>query len=361
MPSDSPLSLESLTPREREVLRLVVQSFVETADPVGSRALVKRFNIGLSPASIRNTMSDLEDAGYLRHPYTSAGRVPTELGYRTFVSELMESSVLSPQDKHLLHSELERLRAQGDTSRVFSSTTKLLGRLSNLLGVVLTPGVASGVLERIEIVPLYGARVLFVLSVKSGPVKTIVLELDLESPRADLERVVQVLNERLAGLSLEEVRKTYADRVRDLHDERTGVVRLVLRNAPELFAEVAPPQIQMGTTEQLLEQPEFRQPEDLRTLIRLLEDRKFMVQLISELPVQGDGIPAGAATVCIGRETMDEDPVRRFSLVTAHYRMGSLVGTVGVIGPVRMDYARVVAVVEYMAKLLGQPDPDTLS
>ena len=198
----------SLSEREQVILRLVVRSFVETAGPVGSRTLARRYPLGLSPASIRNTMSDLEELGYLGHPYTSAGRMPTQRGYRAFVDELMAAPELSPVEKQLIKAKLDQM--MGDTEELFRESSRLLSRMSNLLGVVLSPRISTGVLERLDVVPLSSSRVMIVISVRSGLVKTIIFETDVALKRRDLDCVIALLNERLAGLRLEEIRHTFA-------------------------------------------------------------------------------------------------------------------------------------------------------
>lgn len=343
-----------LTEREREILRLVVTHFIETAGPVGSRYLAKHSNIGLSPASIRNTMSDLEAYGYLEHPYTSAGRVPTELGYRAFVDGLMETPALSAAEKQMLVAELERL--VGDTDGVLRETSRLLGRFSNLLGVVLSPKLSTGILERMEVVPLSSSRVMFVVSVQGGLVKTIVLEMQSELRRDDLDRVVDLLNERLAGLPLEEIRRTYEARVRDLQDaDRDGIVRLVLKEGALLFSDPAEARrLQVAGTQHLIQQPEFQEPDDLRRLIAMLEDEDFVVHLLEDRQVDTAGGPC-RAVISIGRELSDEK-AERYAIVSARYQIGQTVGTLGVIGPMRMNYARMVALVENMATFLTRPE-----
>ncbi len=340
----------ALSEREREILRLVVKSFIDTAGPVGSRFLAKSSGIGLSPASIRNTMSDLEEYGYLDHPYTSAGRIPTELGYRRFVDELMDSPMLSNVEKQALKAELERL--MGDPDSLIRESSRLLGRFSNLLGVVLSPKLSTGILERMEVVQLSSARVMFVVSVKGGLVKTIVLELESDLDRRDLDRVVQILNERLAGLTLEEIRKTYSSRVRDLRDENSGIVRLILNEGALLFSDPSEnTRLQYAGTQNILLQPEFQEPSDLRSLIEMLEDEDFVVHMLEDRRSADD--EAGHATIRIGREN-NEEKVERYSIVTAPYKIGRAVGTIGVIGPTRMDYERVIALVESMAQLLNR-------
>lgn len=345
MPGPTPL-----TDREREILRLVVTSFVATAGPVGSKALVER--LGLSSASIRSSMSALEDAGLLEHPHTSAGRVPTALGYRVFVDQLMRASGLSSDEKSAVRAEFERL-ASPTTDGLLRETSKLLGRLSRLLGVVLTPRLATGILERIEAVPLSSERVMFVLSLRGGVVRTIVLELDAEAApgRAPLDAVVQALNERLAGLTMDEIRRTYAARVQDV-DDRSGLVRLVLDHQTDIFADDgAAARVQASGAAHLLDQPEFSAAADLRDFVRMLEHERFLVELLeAHAPLPG------RAVVSIGREHAAlAAHAARYSIVTASYDLGGSRGTVAVVGPTRMDYPRVVGLVEQVAALLSSP------
>lgn len=344
-----------LSEREREILRVVIKSFVETAGPIGSRFLAKNFAIGLSPASIRNTMSDLEDRGYLEHPYTSAGRIPTELGYRTFVDQLMESQSLSSADKEALRAELEQIA--GRTEELLQESTRVLGSLSSLLSVVLTPKMSTGVLERLELVKLSSSRMMFVISVKGGLVKTIVLRVDLDVPRSALDEVVSLLNERLVGLPLQEIRETFHERVSDL-DDVTGLVQLTLKESDQLFSEVPEAgRVLYGNTQGLLTQPEFREPQDLRTLIELIEDKDTVVSVIEDKHLEElTGI--GHAAISIGSEHGVDKSIAKYSIVTAQYKLGQNVGTIGVIGPKRMEYGRVVSLVEGMARVLTTAGSD---
>ncbi len=343
--------VHALSDREQEILRLVVQSFIETAGPVGSRYLAKRYELGLSPASVRNTMSDLEDRGYLGHPYTSAGRMPTELGYRAFVDDLMATPELTPSEKQLLKAELEQV--MGDTQELMRESSRLLGRMSNLLGVVLTPRLSKGVLERLDVVQLSSTRVMVIISVRSGLVKTLVLEVEATMKRSELSRVVAILNERLAGLTLEEIRKTYATRTRDLDDDRTGVIRLLSDVSHTVFSEPAEGRVRLSGTQQLITQPEFHEVSHVRHLIGLIENEGYVVHLLEEeRPESADEV--GRAVVSIGSENSDEN-VDQYSIVTARYQVGDTVGTLGVIGPMRMDYKRIMALVENMASMMSRP------
>lgn len=345
-----------LTPRQEDVLRRVVQHFIDTASPVGSKALAD--DVDLSSASVRAVMRDLEAAGYLGHPHTSAGRVPTEAGYRLYVDDLMDVAGLSPREAALLRASVAR--RLGDLEAVARETSRALGRLSQLLGVVLTPRLSTGVLERIEVVPLASTRVLFVLALRGGIARTVVAEVDVEVRAEALDAVVARLNERLAGHTLEEIRRTGRERVQDLAgDDRTGIVRVVLRDGPDLFREVAPARrAAIGGAQHLVAQPEFTRPEWVRDVVELAESEEVVVHLL-ETPRLLDPAEPGGAVVLIGREVGrggGDGP--DYSVVTAPYRSGGGVGAVAVLGPTRMDYGRAVGLVEYVAGLLGDAPPD---
>ncbi|MEO1629866.1 MAG: heat-inducible transcriptional repressor HrcA [Bacteroidota bacterium] len=351
----------ALSEREQSILRLVVQRFVQTAAPVGSRVISEEDEIVLSSASIRNTMSRLEALGYLGHPHTSAGRVPTELGYRFYVDSLMNVAGLTPGDEAILRQSLDAL--YGDIEALTRTSSRLLGQLSQLLGVVLTPKLATGTLDRIDVVPLSSSRVMFVLEVRGGLVRTIIAEADAEIRRSDLPRLVTLLNERLAGLSLGEIRKTGAARLDDLLGDPStpdpaGLVRLVVREADTLFREPPNRRAQVGSPHHLVAQPEFQDPEVVRVLIRMVEDGEAVVHLLEADPVE-PGDEDASAIVLIGRElttdlTGDAIAAPDYAVVTAPYRVGDTIGRVGVIGPTRMDYGRAVALVERVASLLSR-------
>lgn len=342
-----------LSERERRILQLVVQHFIDTAGPVGSRSLARQFDIGLSPASIRNTMADLENMGYLDHPYTSAGRMPTQMGYRTFVDELMQAPKLSDAERQVLKMQLAQLVS--DTDEMLRESTKLLSKLSNLLGMALSPSLSTGVLERLDIVPLTGPRLLFVLNVSGGLVRTIVLDFEADVDRADLDRIVSMLNERLAGLTLAEIRDTHEDRVRDL-DDSTGIIDLMRQESTPLFSEPQQGRLQLGGARNLLNQPEFQETDDVRHFFELLEDEALIINVLENLgTITPDA--AGDTYVRIGSDDED-DEMASYSIVVSPYRMGSTVGALGLMGPTRMDYPRAVALVQTMANVLNHASED---
>lgn len=346
-----------LNEREAIILRSVVTRFIQTAAPVGSKVLAEQGIVDLSSASIRNTLSALESHGYLDHPHTSAGRIPTDLGYRAYVDDLTDLPGVAPAEQQLLRTGLQQL--YGDVESLMREASRLLGQFTNLLGVVLSPRLATGVLERLDVVPLSSSRLMFVVSVRGGLVKTIVAEFDAEMRRTDLDRVVSAMNERLAGLTLEEIRQTAVERMRDLDaGDGTGVVRLVLHQAAALFADLPEErQAELGGAQQIVTQPEFQEPGEVRSVIELMENHDVVVHLLEAGVRQPTS--AGRAVVLIGHESDDANRFGgKYSVVKAQYRFGDTTGSLGVIGPKRMDYAYVITLVEYLAGLLSGATSD---
>lgn len=297
-------------------------------------------------------MSDLELLGFLRQPYTSAGRMPTQRGYRAFVDGLGEAQELSSLEKKLLKAKLDRLMS--DTDDLFNASSLLLSRMSNLLAVVLSPKLSTGVLERLDVVPLSSPNVMIVISVRSRLVKTIIYQTAVNVKRRDLDRIVSILNERLAGLRLDEIRRTYASRTRDIDDDPTGIVQLILHESATLFSDAEEGRVSHSGTQELLRQPEFQNARNVQQLIKVIEDKGFVVKLFEQAQSASMNT-VGQATVSIGSELKDES-ASGYSTVTARYQIGESAGMVGLLGPMRMDYERAIVLVETMASLLSRPD-----
>ena len=210
-----------LTEREKIILRYIIEDFIQTANPVGSRYISKKTNINLSPATIRNVMSDLEDLFYITHPHTSGGRVPTDKGYRYFVDELMDIEPLTQTEKSKLKKKVGEMESAGDD--MFKEISKILGKLTRELSIVSQPYLSNGVLEKIELVSLSSNKLLVVVSIKSGLVRTILFDVESEISRDKLENISRRLNEKLSGLPLKEIRNTYKDRIGAVKDhDRVG-------------------------------------------------------------------------------------------------------------------------------------------
>src|SRR5467141_5061005 len=213
------MPVPGLSERERRILEAVIQTYVETAQPAGSRSLAHKFGLGVSPATIRNTMSDLEEKGYLYHPHASAGRVPTDLAYRVYVNSLMRLSQVSASDSHHIREELAERNA---VDQILERAAQVLGVLTKELGVAVGPTLDEAVLERLELLRAGSDRLRLVLTLRSGVVRTIFVEVPSVMAPEIVVQVAVVLNERLAGLTLREIRATLSQRLRDAAPDAGG-------------------------------------------------------------------------------------------------------------------------------------------
>ncbi len=301
---------ESLNERERTILRSIIYSFIQTATPIGSRYISKRNGLDLSPATVRNVMSDLEFLGYIDHPHTSAGRIPTDKGYRFYVDSLIELEALSARDQSTIQSQIH---SNADPDEILKETSRILGTISHQLGIVSTPRVNAGVFERLELVSISSSRIMVILSIRSGLVKTIMMEAHSEIPKSKLEEVSRILNERLSGLTLRQIRKTFRDRVRDMQNEETGLIRLFVESVDKVFDETHnKDKVHIGGTQSLLTQPEFSSAENFRGIIELLENQDIIVHILEKKE-----LGEGNISISIGSEN-EEEKMRELSVVTSH-------------------------------------------
>jgi len=336
----------TLTEREERVLRFVIQNFILTAAPVGSRLLARHSRLGLSPATIRNVMADLEDMGLLSHPHTSAGRVPTDLGYRLYVNQLMDTTELSAREKESI--EQVFAEASGEVAEILMVTARVLSQISKLLGVVLAPSLDEGVLERIDIVRIAEGRVLIVIAVRLGLVKTIMVEISQTLTDEQVRRVAAELNARLTGLTLEQVKNEIAARVGDLPEGRTELVRFFVDSAEKLFTFAGPQDLRIGPTAQVISQPEFADAKRLRGIIELVEDKDIIIHLLTGMLDEEEKV-----RVTIGGEN-PEKRAKSLSVLTSRYEASGVRGTLGIIGPTRMNYPRLMSLVDYTAKTMAK-------
>ncbi len=343
---------DDLTERERRVLEAVVRIYVDTAEPAGSRNVTRRFDLGVSPATVRNTMSDLEAKGYLLHPHASAGRVPTDLAYRAFVERFMQPASLTEEEQDQLERAIDP-RAGSAVERLVRRATRALGLLSQELGVAAAPRIDSAVLERLDLVRVSSSKVLLVAQVRSGVIRTVYVDLPCEVPEDTLVNLALLLNERLAGLTLAEIRESVAHRMRDayLGDDPASdeVLNIFVQSGSEIFdwPEIDGTEIHLGQASVLARQPEFTSGERLKGLLELTERRDLLAGALSARSHQG-GIQ-----ITIGGENRSEE-LAGFTLVTAEYRVGGLKGVIGVIGPTRMPYEKVCAIVDHTSSLVNR-------
>ena len=339
-----------LSDRERRVLEAVIQSYVETAEPAGSRMISRRFGIGVSPATVRNTMSDLEDKGYLFHPHTSAGRVPTDMAYRAYVDSLIR---FAPLDADLRDTLLEQLSGGGTAiEAILRRAAQVLGVLTQELGVALEPHLDEARLERLDIIRVSTERLLLVLTLAGGAARSIFVEVPGEIAEQVVAEVALVLNERLSGLTLREIRASLSERVSDRRSEaETGeLLNIFIQEAEQLFDlrfSASERRVVLGQASMLAEQPEFSSGANLRKLLALTERTDALGELLGRHDSR-QGI-----SITIGTEHGDP-ALADFTVVTTEYHIGSLADVIGVIGPTRMPYDKVITLVTHTSRLISE-------
>ncbi len=338
---------EILTEREHHVLEAVVRNYILSASPTGSRFLSKQPDFDFSPATIRNIMGDLEERGFISQPHTSAGRIPTDKGYRYYVDRMMKFMELPEETKHQIKNYLVRVEPS-DLRLLMEATSKALSRATHQLGIILAPKLSSGVFRHVHIFPLESQRILMHVTIDSGFVKTMVLELKTEASPSRLERACRVINERFYGLTLNDMIDKGDSTFDNVEQYELGLIRLFVPSIRKLIeAEGDEAVFTQGETN-IMVQPEFFSRDQVSGIIEILEEKKLLFHLFDNEQSTRSGV-----VISIGGENA-EGQLQSFSVVKTKYHVGHLEGTLGVIGPTRMPYPFLVSAVDYTAKLLGQ-------
>lgn len=339
---------EDLNDREKTILKSIVQQFILTASPVGSRNITKKFDVGVSPATVRNIMSDLEESGFINHPHTSAGRIPTDKGYRYYVDTLMEIQKLKNADKGIIDKSLDKNILE--TDEILKIASKLLSTITKQIACVTYPTLDNGILEKIQLVMLSSTRLLVVVSIRSGMVKTMTLEFESEVENEKLLKVEGLLNERLNGLTFQEIRKTFKDRLSDIGESEKPIIRLFIDSVDKIFIDHKKEDklVITGATN-IIQQPEFEDPGKFQSVIELIEDKDIIIHIMDKKRIES----SNSVLISIGSEN-EEDKFNEYSLITKEYTFGETSGTVGIIGPKRMEYSKVVAIVSYLGDMLSE-------
>ena len=332
-----------LNERARILLGALVEHYIEDGQPVGSRTLAKYGSLKLSPASIRNIMADLEDVGFITSPHTSAGRIPTAKGYRFFVDSLLAVKPLMGQEI----AQIETALTPDDPQRLVTTTSHLLSELTRFTSVVVIPRRRSQIFRQIEFLRLSEKRTLLIIVTGDGEVQNRVLISDRSFDQEQLIRAANFFNRHYAGLSFEEVRPRLVNELRDLQSDISQLMEAAVQAGSEAFRGTGHEYVLSGESN-LLRTPDLSTDmERLRKLFGLFEQKTDLMQLLDI------GQNATGVQIYIGAES-GVAPLDECSVVTAPYeRDGEVVGTLGVIGPTRMAYERIIPIVDITAKLLS--------
>ncbi|HEY4542008.1 MAG TPA: heat-inducible transcriptional repressor HrcA [Noviherbaspirillum sp.] len=332
-----------LDARAQTLLKTLVERYIVDGQPVGSRALSKISGLDLSPATIRNIMADLEEMGFIASPHTSAGRVPTPRGYRVFVDTLLTVQSI---DESAVESKLQPHRQSASPQRIISSAAQVLSSLSQFAGVVMTPKHES-VFQQIEFLRLSEKRVLLVIVAPNGEVQNRLLLTDVDYSPAQLTQAANYINQHYAGCSFDQVRTRLQGELRQLRDDMTKLMQAAVEAGSDAMADTGEEVVISGERNLLSVTDLASNMHSLRKLFDLFEQKTSLMQLL-DVSSKATGVQ-----IFIGGESQLV-PVDAMSVVTAPYEVnGKVVGTLGVIGPTRMAYERVIPIVDITAKLLS--------
>lgn len=337
---------ENLTERDRRVLQAVIMDYIQTAQPVGSRIVSKKYKIGLSPATIRNVMADLEEMGFLTQPHTSAGRIPTDRAFRFYVDSILEMRKLTRLEKDRIENSLQE--ENPDLGEIMKRASSLLSLLSRQTGVVLAPRFASNIFKHIEFIRMRDRKILVIIVSQTGQVQNKVIESDEEMSQDELNRFSNYLNEFMSGLSLTQAKRKIMEEMKKEKVLFDKLMYRALQLSQKALEDEEEGNLYIEGKTNIIQSPEFADLEKMRVLLLAFEEKTKIVKLLDK------ALLAHGIQIFIGAENEFHEMVN-CSLVAAPYtRENFTLGTLGVIGPTRMDYSKIIPVVDYTAQILGK-------
>lgn len=343
-----PEDYEVLDERTQNILIAVVRNFIQTADPVGSRTISKRFDFGLSPATIRNVMADLEELGFLEQPHTSAGRIPTDKAYRRYVDHIQTVELPSPEDVEIIARWYTPLA--GDNDEMMLATSRLLSEVSNYAGVVLST-FSKSIFKRIEFVKVRDRHVLAIFVMDTANVHNKLITLEDELTQDELHKISNYLNHEFSGRPLRQIRQQVLERMHEEKAQYDELVQQAINIGAKTFDETAETEgdIYLGGTVNIMDQPEFSTNVGrMKELFKAFEEKSRLIRILDRC------LDESGINVVIGTETPFQD-IQDCSFVTRTYTYDDrTVGVLGVVGPKRMVYPRIMALVDYTAKIVSQ-------
>ncbi|TVP85029.1 MAG: heat-inducible transcriptional repressor HrcA [Alkalicoccus sp.] len=333
-----------LTERQLYILKAIVDDYITNAEPVGSRTISKRQDINFSPATIRNEMSDLEEMGFLEKPHSSAGRIPSQKGYRYYVDHLLSPTQLSSRDVTDIRSQLaEKFQ---ESEQVIQQSAKILSQLTSYTSIVLGPEVFESKLQQIQLIPISTTQAVIIIVTDSGHVENQTVYFPENVSGSDVEKVVNILNERLRGVPIYQLQQKLSQEIASVFKKYVSKYETMLTALREVFRDHQQEKVYYGGKTNILSQPEFNDVERVRNILNIFEEDALVSRLIRS---EDQGL-----TIRIGEEN-DFKPFEDLSLVTATYTLdGKYVGTIGLLGPTRMEYPRVISLMEYFSRDMSE-------
>lgn len=333
-----------LQERKLKILHAIVQDYITNAEPVGSRTIAKNYNLGISPATIRNEMADLEEMGFLEQPHTSSGRVPSDKAYRLYVDQLMRVGRLNKVIEETISREYKEYA--GEVEKLISRTSKILSHFTNYTSLALTPQLYESSIKHIQMMPLQEDKILIVIITREGVVKNIAIKMECYIKDTTLNKFSNILNQCLKGSNISQVEEEVLEKLTELDKKESMLLQQLMPILRETLFSHENIKIYSDGITNIFNFPEFRDIQRAKDFIDLWEKKKILTQLLSTN--KGKGI-----RITIGEENSVSE-MKDYSLITATYQLNDKVlGSLGVIGPTRMHYSKVVALLNYLTKELN--------
>lgn len=332
-----------LTGRKRKILEAIIEDYIATAEPVGSRTLAKNYNLGISPATIRNEMADLEEMGYLEQPHTSAGRVPSDKGYRLYVDDIL-------MNRHMLHNSntvfnIKTLRS-GGVDRLLKETLKIISDLTEYTSIALTPQTAKSTIKQVELLQFNENSLVVVLVTESGTVNDTIVKVNNVISKKEIDILNLCLNRILKGRNAEDIDGVMVEEIKNSAEFTIDVKWLVNVIKNLLMTETETEVLVEGTTN-FFRFPEYRDIDRIRTILSFIENTRMILKLL--MPLNNNDI-----SITIGSEN-NIDEVKDCSIVTVTYNIkGKNAGTISIIGPKRMDYEKAISTMDEVGSRLNR-------
>lgn len=332
--------------RKQKILEAVVLDYIETAEPVGSRTISKKYDLGVSSATIRNEMADLEEMGLIEQPHTSAGRIPSDAGYRYYVDYLMEKSDIKEEAQQLIHQAIQD--KQQRVGEVLRDSMKMLAEVTNCTTVMMLDSSRGSTLKLLQLLLVEPGKALMVIITEGDKIENRFLDIPESMTKEDLELVSMMINQNLRGLKVDDWQRNILENIFHNLTRQRQVVDCALEMLSSILdIKNKDKKIYLGGSLNMLSQPEFKDVNKVKTLLHSLEQEEVLTQLM-----EGDN--ETGITVKIGAEN-GLDEVKDCSVIVANYKVkGETVGKVGLIGPTRMDYATAVSMLNAMAQTLEE-------
>lgn len=334
-----------LSQRHNIVLSSIVEHYISSVEPIGSKFLSYKLNLGLSPATIRNVMAELEEVGLITHPHTSAGRLPTTAGYKYYVNELMKKKRLSRKERELIYSSLaENI---DDPESFLATTSRLLANITNQLSFLTLTILEDSSFEKLDVIQLSSNRIMVVIFVNSGILKSLYIELNDSINPNELQTASKILNERLHGMKLNEIRQSFRTIIQDVPVDKNSILKVFLKRYQDLFSSDNLMNLIVKGTKNLLLQPEFKDNPNLSEVLDYIEEKQKFKDLV-ETNIQSNN----KSVIFIG-DDIPIPPMKECSVVMSQFKFGTEIGQIGIIGPQRMNYSNILAFVEYTASVIS--------